>query len=352
MNAEEFDFAIYGSGVDAAFLAADLMQRHQAKVVLIRDHVNDYSLPYTRHYSIGPITDLGTLALLRTGEENWLSTYGGRNTKDTFSKVDLHLSVANIENDPLLQFVEGALIDADRNCERRVAHDEKESLLIPGVVAPNRSAYLQSLFERHSEVGIKFVDRRDLKDVKSNRTGQLSFKLDKHRCISKQVVILDDDLIAELHADQDSSSITIVRGTKTEIRAKKTLPSMHRIVVDSGLKIFSPAKGDTLRASISGNIDQLHDHTNMELKNYQDMRLVAQGHYRTVETKDGTPYLAKERQARGWVFAGGGVVSPFLMTSVSDALCATHHGEVPDYWKSHSGTVRSGFDLSPVMQRA
>jgi len=344
MQVEEFDFAIFGSGIDAALLGAELVKRHDCRVLLIRDHVNDYTLDHQQQFSMSGIADPDTIDQLASGLDNFHLHFGGKTGRACYERTQLALKVSCAERSDLLHFIEGALIACDMQSERKAARNGDEFLLLRDVIAPRRREALEYLHHAYLGVGMEVFDRTDFDQVKRLRDGRLNLKLHDKRMYAAHSVVLDDDLVDQYADDEFRQFISPVVGTKIALKtiSKYTKPPAY--YVDTGFSLFATDSASIL-AFAPMTYGAFVRNAKSDFVGVEHLDLAAQGAYKAHVTKDGAPILHFLRETKTWLFAGGGNVSAFLMPSISDQICNKSSPQDNKYWANRGTKSRKCADI-------
>ncbi|WP_299346663.1 hypothetical protein [uncultured Maritalea sp.] len=345
MQVEEFDFAIYGSGVDALFLAAELIQRHSARVLLVRDQVNDYTLPDHQDFSVGGNCNPDTIKLAHLGIERWQAQFSDRAGRSCFEKSPLNLKVSAGPNSDILNYIEGALIACNRQFERKAEREGAEYLLLRDVVAPKKRQAIEFLHNAYLGVGMEVFDRSEFEDAKRLKDGRLSMKSDGKRYRADTTIILDDDLV---HAHANAALRNILRpiqGTKLAMRLNTRFVKPPTLYVDGQMCIRQAAENKLL-ITAPLEFDQVISRAKNEALDLEKMKVHAMGAFQGVTTIDGGPLLDFQVQKKTWVFSGG-TVRAFLMPHVSDLVTNSSNDQNLRYWAEHSASGQRHADICP-----
>ena len=314
MSVEKIDFAIYGSDVDAAFLAAELVRLHDAKVLLIRDQVNDYSLHHLQAYSVSAFCEPDTLLTIENGRERWQSQFTGRAGRECFERVELALRVGDQLNQDLLHYVEGSMIAVDRQCQRMADASGVEHLSFRNVVAPARKNTLEFIHNKFVGSGLSIFDRTYFESAKRQKGGPLVLRSTQMRYEVRHSVFLDMDLVQSQSNVNKNSILKSYKGS--EILVKSNAPrSRHAVHLDRELEIRPYRRGQML-VKCQGEFNDLVRHAETAIDQFLEMMLVAQGSYQGIATTDGSPMFAK-LNAHQSIFVGGKHASVFLMPSAA-----------------------------------
>jgi len=343
MQLEEFDFAIYGSGVDAAFLAAELVRRHSCRIILIRDHVNDYTLPHHQDFSVGGNCDPATIEMVQHGLKNWQSQFAGSAGRACFSRGALSLKVSSPKNADLLHYIEGALIASDRQSERRASRDGTEYLHLRDVLVPNRREALEFLHSTYVGVGMEVFDRSHFQNAKRSKDGRLTLKEGENRFSAKQTIILDDDLL-DVHSNATiRSTLCQTTGTKMALHPPARYKSPPVYCVDSQMHVRLQSN-NRLLISAPLSFGDLTHFGKSEVRDLEKLTMSAQGAYEAVSTVDGSPILEHNKSKMTWIFSAN-TVRTFLMSSVSDIIAGGASAYTKKYWTRRGSRGRSFADI-------
>ncbi|MGJ8528464.1 hypothetical protein [Maritalea sp.] len=342
MSVEEIDFAIYGSDIDAAFLAAELVREHGAKVLLIRDQVNDYSIHHLQTYSVGAFCEPDTLRIIGHGLERWHSKFSGRTGRDCFERTGLALRVGNQHNKDLLHYVEGAMIAIDQQFERKADTDGIEHLKFRGVVAPSRKKALEFIYNKYVGSGLAVFDRTNFESATRQKSGPLVLRSSKMRYDVGHSIFLDVDLVQSQSTANKNNVLRTFFGSKIVVKSHDTRP-VHTINLDSEFETRPHGHGQLLVKS-HGSFNDLAHQAERTIHGFLDKSLIAQGTYQDVATKDGSPMFAKLNTHQS-VFAGGKNASAFLMPSVADILVGSQNAASKDYWQHRASKNRQCADI-------
>lgn len=345
MQVEEFDFAIYGSGLDAALLGAELVKRHDCRVLLIRDHVNDYTLDHNQQYSASGITDPDTIAQLAIGADNFHLHFAGKTGRACFERTQLALKVSSAERSDLLHFIEGALIACDRQSERKAARNGDEFLLLRDVIAPRRRESLEFLHRAYVGVGMEVYDRTDFDQAKRLKDGRLSLKVNDKRMSAAQTVVLDDDLLSRYADDNINKVIRPLVGTKMALKTVSKYTKPAAFYVDTKFNLFA-LDAETVVAFAPMNYQAFVDNAKRAFVGIEHLDITAQGAYHHYVTQDGGPLLQFLTTSKTWLFAGVGNSSMFLMSGISDQLCGQSDTSTTDYWALRGARNRKCADIT------
>lgn len=352
MQVEKFDFAIYGSGLDAAFLAAQLVSSHECKVLLIRDHVNDYTLQHHQDFSVGGNCDPDTIKIAHEGLQKWHTQFSGRAGRDCFDRLQVSLKASFAENAEILHYIEGALIACDRQSERKATRFQGDYLTVRDVIAPKRRAALEYLHQAYVGVGMDVLDRSAFQDARQLKDGRLMLKSGTKQYSATQTVILDEDLITHYFNAALRTVLIPTLGTKLAVKNVTKYSKYPTFCVDTQMCVRAQT-GNKILVSAPLPFGDLTEICSKEVLGFEQMEIHAMGAYNAVHTKDGAPLLDFQKQKKTWVFSGG-TVRTFLMPSVSDMLVGKPGPSVQKYWQARGTHNRKCGDVphppSPNME--
>ena len=195
MQLEQYDFAIFGSELDAAILAVMLSTKFDARVLLIRDHVNDYALQTHYSASMTATADAKLVKMLETGEAHWHELFSSRDARQCFDRGAVHLDVAAKENIDALNYVENTMVYAQRQCDRKARPNGSEFLELRAVTMPKRREALEYLYAQYNGANCTFVDRSDFNEIRRLKKGQLNLRRGDAKFTAAQTILLDADVI-------------------------------------------------------------------------------------------------------------------------------------------------------------
>jgi len=342
MQVEKFDFAIYGSGIDAAFLAAELIQRHHARVLLVRDHVNDYTLQHHHDFSVGGNCDPDTIRMAHSGLNQWHNQFTGRAGRECFDRGPISLKVSSSQNADMLHYIEGALIASDRQSERKAVREGVEYLQIRDVIAPKRRESLEFLHHAYVGVGLEVFDRSVFFEARRTKDGALILKTDREKFSASQTIVLDDDLI-DAHSNSALRKVLHpIKGSKAALTPIARFTKPPALFVDSQICIRAHANNILISAPLS--YEDLVHQGKKEIIDLEQLRIHAQGAFASVSTVDGAPVLELEKGKNTWLFSGG-AVRTFLMPSVSDIIAGKPDHAAEQYWSNRGASGRRYGDI-------
>lgn len=319
MQKEEFDFAIFGSEIDAAILAVELINSFDARVLLIRDQVNDYGLHLHPSFSMGAVSDVNTLNELALAVEKWQSLFSGREGSACYERECLRIRVASAANNAALHYIENALIDVQMPCERKADRDGFEDIYLRDVITPKRRQTLEFLVGKFAPAQQLMVcDRSDFIKITHLKNGQLSLQRDGVRISAAKSIFTDDDLAIQM-ADHNIKK-QIVRYSTNGYQFSRDQKANHTnmIVADLMGVMFQHSK-DSVQIAIPSNlIDQKKAFSiNSEAK------LKARATKESICTRDGAPLLACIAHQNNWIFVADKTIAPFLAMSAAHAIAGT-----------------------------
>jgi hypothetical protein len=340
MQKEEFDFAIFGSEIDAAILAVELAQTHNARILLIRDQVNDYALHMHQHFSMGAISDIATLEMLQMASERWHGLFQGRDGALCFERQNIRLRVSTPRHGAMLHYVENAMLDAQMQCERKADRQGFEYLSVRDVIAPKRKETLEFLASLIAPEQLVICDRSDFDQITHLKNGQLALKRDGQRFGAAQTVFLDDDLILTNKSKRLREHL-ISRDLNGFVFEQLSHPTPSTIMLDTNGVMHPCGENGAQLTSLQ------HQEAAMQTFNLSgNAQLSASATKKSVYTKDGAPMLGFENREKSWTTVSDKVTAPFYAFSIAQEIAG---GQVQSpYWQQRGFEKRRCAEISAI----
>ncbi len=336
MQLEQYDFAIFGSELDAAILAVTLSTKFDARVLLIRDHVNDYALQTHYSASMTATADAKLVKMLETGEAHWHELFSSREARQCFDRGPVHVDVAAKANINALNYVENTMVYAQRQCDRKARPNGSEFLELRAVTMPKRREALEYLYAQYNGANCTFMDRSDFNEIRRLKKGQLNLRRGDDKFTAAQTILLDADVIIKEY-DQALPATLLECPLNTCVIAPETNADHPRTYFfDCAGQIAQTHDGNIATTSLLGH------NAFLEAINSRDVfgessRITSKSQKKHLISKSGAPWFEKQNSKGVVSLVVDPIVSPFLVADFATGLSADSLENESSYWCDKSG---------------